>query len=78
MSEMIARFTNIEKIVFAGTSHLPKAPVDRLSYTCTKGVVVIEPHLGMCPPIDWTYEFLQSLVFVWLNRGEAYKKDGQL
>jgi hypothetical protein len=78
MKETIARFSSIEKLVFAGTSHLQKAPLDRLSSTSTKGVVVIEPHLGLYPPIDWTFKSLQSLVFIWLNRGNVYHDGGKL
>ena len=70
--DIIARFTNIEKIVFAGTSHIAKAPLDRLSPTCKKGVVVLEPHLGSYPPIDWTSRCIQSIVYVFLESGRNY------
>jgi len=78
MDEIIARFTNIEKLVFAGTSHIAKAPLDRLSPTCKKGVVVLEPRLGSYPPIDWTSRSIQSIVFVFLDSGRKYHDSGWL
>jgi hypothetical protein len=67
MNDLVARSTNIEKIVLAGTSHLIKAPLDRLSATCKKGVVIIEPHLGLYPPIDWTSRSLHTIAYVFLG-----------
>jgi hypothetical protein len=78
MDEIIARFTDIEKFVFAGTSHIAKAPLDRLSSTCKKGVVVLEPRLGSYPPIDWTSRYIQSIVYVFLDSGRKYHDSGWL
>ena len=69
MNEIIARFTNIEKVVLAGTSHITKAPFDCLSATCKKGVVVIDPYLGSYPPLELASDSLQSLVYVFLDTG---------
>jgi len=78
MDEIIARFTNIEKLVFTGMSHIAKAPLDRLSPTCKKGVVVIEPTFGSYPPIDWSSRFLQSIVYVVLDSGKFNHDSGLL
>jgi len=66
MDDIIARFTNIEKLVVTGTCHNAKVPLDRLSTTCKKGVVVIGADSKLYPPFDWTSSSLQSIVYVYL------------
>jgi hypothetical protein len=71
-SEIIARFTNIEKLVFSGNSVLAQASLDRLPATCKTGVVIIEPHLGCFPPIDWLFRSLQTIVYMFLGTEKSY------
>jgi hypothetical protein len=71
MGEVAARFTNIEKLVLVGSSHLLKVPLDNVSSTCRRGVVVIDSYLGLFPPLDWTSKPFEHVVYVFINRRSA-------